>query len=243
MSKQILDANIRRQTGCESANGGNSGCEIGILSEQVPEPDNVNKPDHELIADCLQGQTHVFGELVVRYQNRLYNSLAHMLGSVDDARDVTQEAFIHAFVKLHTFRGHSAFYSWLFRIALNSAASHRRKGQRLAVSLDASRDQTGFEPADAHPESPPGSHLETTERQQLVQRALEQLTPEYRTVLVLKEMEGFSYEEIAAVVECPIGTVRSRIHRARIELKSRLEPLFREPAGPTRAADQDLGVV
>jgi len=209
----------------------------------------VNKPDHEIIADCLQGQTHAFGELVVRYQNRLYNSLSHMLESVEDAHDVTQDTFVHAFVKLHTFRGQSAFYSWLFRIALNSAASHRRKGRRTAVSLDASRDQTGFEPTDTHPETPPGSHLEIVERQTLVQRALEQLTPEYRTVLVLKEMEGFSYEEIAAVVECPIGTVRSRIHRARIELKSRLEPLFREPEPEAReperarAADQDLGVI
>ena len=103
---------------------------------------HVSKPDQELIAECLSGQTHAFGDLVARYQNRLFNTLVGVLGSVEDAHDVAQEAFVNAFQKLNTFRGHSAFYSWLFRIALNSAVSQKRK-QRAVVSIDAAREQSG----------------------------------------------------------------------------------------------------
>jgi len=189
----------------------------------------VSKPDQELIADCLAGQTHAFGDLVVRYQNRLYNTLATVLGSADEAHDVSQEAFVNAFQKLHTFRGRSAFYSWLFRIALNSAVSQKRKLNRVAVSIDAVREQSGVEPPDRHPESRPEHALETSERQVAVRAALAELAEEFRTALVLKEMEELSYEEISEIVGCPIGTVRSRIHRARAELRAKLQDLLREP--------------
>lgn len=187
------------------------------------------KPDQQLIAECLEGQTHVFGDLVVRHQDRLYNMLVHTLGSAEDARDVVQEAFVSAFQKLHTFRGRSAFYSWLFRIAMNSAASRKRKKSRVSVSYDAIRAQSGLEPADPHPENHPGFSAEVAERQSAVRTALAELPEEFRSALVLKEMEGLKYEEIAEIVGCPIGTVRSRIHRARTELKSRLTSLLREP--------------
>lgn len=187
------------------------------------------KSDQELIEECLQGQTQVFGDLVVRYQDRLYNMLAHVLGSGEEARDVAQEAFVSAFQKLHTFRGRSAFYSWLFRIALNSAVSRQRKSSRVPVSIEAVRDRTGVEPADPHPETRPGFAIETSERQAAVRAALADLPEEFRTVLVLKEMEDLKYEEIAEVVGCPVGTVRSRIHRARAELRTRLSALLQEP--------------
>jgi len=188
----------------------------------------VSKPDQELIAECLSGQTHAFGDLVARYQNRLFNTLVGVLGSVEDAHDVAQEAFVNAFQKLNTFRGHSAFYSWLFRIALNSAVSQKRK-QRAVVSIDAAREQSGDEPIDRHPAARPEHALETNERQIAVRAALADLAEEFRTALVLKEMEDLSYEEISEIVGCPIGTVRSRIHRARAELRVKLQGLFREP--------------
>jgi RNA polymerase sigma-70 factor (ECF subfamily) len=188
----------------------------------------VSKPDQELIAECLSGQTHAFGDLVARYQNRLFNTLVNVLGSVDDAHDVAQEAFVNAFQKLHTFRGHSAFYSWLFRIALNSAVSQKRK-QRAVVSIDAARDQSGEEPIDRHPATRPEHGLESSERQMAVRAALAELAEEFRTALILKEMEDLSYEEISEIVGCPIGTVRSRIHRARAELRVKLQGLLREP--------------
>jgi RNA polymerase sigma-70 factor (ECF subfamily) len=188
----------------------------------------VSKPDQELIAECLSGQTHAFGDLVARYQNRLFNTLVGVLGSVEDAHDVAQEAFVNAFQKLNTFRGHSAFYSWLFRIALNSAVSQKRK-QRAVVSIDAAREQSGDEPIDRHPAARPEHALETNERQIAVRGALAELAEEFRTALILKEMEDMSYEEIAEIVGCPIGTVRSRIHRARAELRVKLQGLLREP--------------
>ena len=165
---------------------------------------------------------------MLRYQNRLFNTLISVLGSAEDARDVAQEAFILAFQKLHTFRGRSAFYSWLFRIALNSAVSQKRKMNRVTVSIEAAREQTGAEPLDQHADSRPEHSLESSERQGAVRAALAELAEEFRTALVLKEMENLSYEEIAEIVGCPIGTVRSRIHRARAELRERLQGLLQE---------------
>jgi RNA polymerase sigma-70 factor (ECF subfamily) len=185
--------------------------------------------DQDLIAASLRGETGAFGQLVGRYQNRLFNSLTRMTGSVEDAEDITQEAFVHAFQKLHTFRGGSRFYSWLFRIALNAAVTLHRKRDKATASVEAVREQVGFEPADARPNSTPQAPLETSERQALVQRTLRELPEEFRQVLVLREMDEMSYEEIAEIVDCPIGTVRSRIHRARQELRDRLAAILREP--------------
>ncbi|RPI73989.1 MAG: sigma-70 family RNA polymerase sigma factor [Planctomycetaceae bacterium] len=186
------------------------------------------KPDQELIAECLRGQSHAFGELVARYQNRLYNTLKNVLGSAEEAQDACQDTFLTAYQKLHTFGGRSAFYSWLFRIAFNTAISRTRKKRRATVSIDAAQEQTGSEPIDMRNDLQPGHSLETAERQTAVREALAELSEEFRTVLVLKEMEGLKYEEIAEIVDCPIGTVRSRIHRAREELRERLSAWMAE---------------
>jgi RNA polymerase sigma-70 factor, ECF subfamily len=191
----------------------------------------VNSEDEQLIKECLAGQTEAFGLLVTRYQDRLYHTLSNILVSAEDARDVAQDAFVLAFQKLHTFRGDSAFYSWLFRIAYNSAISHLRKKKRSAPTDETSHEQTGIEPADRHPDTDPSRGLEVTEEQALVRSALAQLQEEYRTALVLKEMEGLKYEEIAEVVDAPIGTVRSRIHRARRDLREKLRILLKDELG------------
>lgn len=188
----------------------------------------MKSEDQQLIADCLAGQTESFGRLVSRYQNRLYNTLVHFLGSADDAQDVAQDAFVQAFQKLDTFQGRSAFYSWLFRIAMNAAVSRKRKTNRTKASVDAAKEFLGTEPTDTHPATRPSYALEQSERQQMVREALGELSEEFRTALILKEMDGLKYEEIAEVLDCPIGTVRSRIHRARIELKQKLEMMLRE---------------
>ena len=184
--------------------------------------------DQQLIQECLAGRTDAFGQLVVRYQDRLYNTLVKMLGSADDARDVSQDAFVHAFQKLGTFRGKSAFYSWLFRIAINAAVSEKRKVRRKSASIDAMREQAGIEPIDSHPTATPSHALELSERQSMVRTALAELPEDYRTVLVLKEIEGLKYEEIAELIDRPVGTVRSRIHRARMELRNKLEMVLKE---------------
>ncbi|WP_240928214.1 RNA polymerase sigma factor [Thalassoroseus pseudoceratinae] len=182
----------------------------------------VNADDQRLITECLNGRTEAFGDLVLRHQNRLHNTLAKMLGSTEDARDISQEAFVLAFTKLDTFRGESAFYSWLFRIAYNVLVSRKRKKRRATTSLDAAREKAGVDPTDFHPEAHPSHSMELAEQQTQVRRALAELSEEYREVLVLKEMENLSYEEIAEIVGCPIGTVRSRIHRGRVELREKL---------------------
>lgn len=183
--------------------------------------------DNRLIEECLSGRTEAFGQLVVRHQDRLYNSLAKILGSADDARDVTQEAFVSAFQKLETFRGNSAFYSWLFRIAMNAAVTQKRKTSRMVASIEAARELAGVEPADQHPASRPSHEMEQSEQQALVRAALSELPEEFRTVLVLKEIDSLKYEEIAEIIGCPVGTVRSRIHRARNELRAKLAVLLK----------------
>ncbi len=179
--------------------------------------------DHELIQLTLQGQTEAFGKLVQRYQNRLYRSLLCLLGSREDSRDVTQQAFVRAFRKLSQFREDAAFYSWLYRIAMNEAASFRRR-QRPVHSLDdRPEDVRPYDPGDDRRDGMPSEMAELTERRAAVWRAIDELPDEFRAVLVLKEIDGLKYEEIADVLDCPLGTVRSRLHRARALLREKLK--------------------
>jgi RNA polymerase sigma-70 factor, ECF subfamily len=189
---------------------------------------NVSSDDKQLIRQCLAGRTEAFGELVVRYQDRLCNALFRVLGSTDDAHDAAQDAFVQAFQKLKTFRGNSAFYSWLFRIALNAAATQRRRTRHKPTSIDSMHEQSGHLPVDRHPEAVPSHSMERAERQKAVQAALAALPAEFRIPLVLKEIDGLKYQEIAEILGCPIGTVRSRIHRARAELRQRLASQLHE---------------
>jgi len=191
--------------------------------EQRPFPvEDASVNDQSLILRCRAGDVDAFGSLVLRYQDRLYATLAHLLGSLEDARDVTQDAFVLAFEKLGTFRGDSAFYSWLFRIAYNAAMSRKRRERRPAASIEQDRERRGEELRDLRADADPGAALDSEERQTLVRRALDELAEDYRTAIVLKEIDGLRYDEIAHIVGCPIGTVRSRIHRARHELREKL---------------------
>jgi RNA polymerase sigma-70 factor (ECF subfamily) len=184
----------------------------------------VNGDDHRLIADCLQGQTAAFGELVRRYQDRLYNTVYRLVGSAEDAQDVVQEAFLHAYQSLDRFKGDSRFFTWLYRIAVNSAISLKRK-HRAVLSIHASREGQGggAEPLDNSEFSQPGQTLERAEEERRVQAALSRMSAEHRAVLILKDMEDQKYEDMAAILQVPIGTIRSRLHRARLELRELLE--------------------
>ena len=185
--------------------------------------------DAQLIGRTLSGEPAAFGELVLRYQDRLYNSLVRLVGSAEDARDVAQDAFVTAFVKLDTFRGSSAFYTWLYRIAFNLAMSHTRR-RRPTRSLEEAKAEFGREPVDDQPT--PEANLACRERATLVRDALAKLGAEHRQVIVLREIEGCKYEEIAEILELPIGTVRSRLFRARLELRDRLASVFSEYSSP-----------
>jgi RNA polymerase sigma-70 factor (ECF subfamily) len=186
--------------------------------------------DAQLIAAARAGDSEAFGRLVERYQDRLYNSLVRVLGSAEDARDAVQEAFVQAYLKLDTFRGSAAFYTWLYRVAFNLAMSHARK-RRPRTSLDEAKESFGREPVDGQPT--PDMHLVRREQVQLVQTALAALGTEYRQILVLRELEGCRYDQIAEILELPIGTVRSRLFRAREQLREQLEPMLREQSVTT----------
>jgi RNA polymerase sigma-70 factor (ECF subfamily) len=183
------------------------------------------KDDARLIEDALGGATSAFDELVLKYQDRLFNTIAHVVGSPHEAGDVVQEAFVQAFVKLDTFHHSSAFYTWLYRIAFNIAVSRQRRHKPIA-SVEQTRELTGEEPL-GHGDGP-SRRLEQQERVAQVRAALGRLTDEHRTVLVLREIDGCAYEAIAELLEVPVGTVRSRLHRARLELREQLKQVLQE---------------
>ena len=181
----------------------------------------MRSDDHRLIAECLQGRTSAFGELICRYQDRLYNTVFRLLDNAEDARDVVQEAFLNAYQSLDSFKGDSLFFTWLYRIAFNTAISFKRK-QRVTLRLQGGEDSAQIDPLDESEGNQPGFALERAEEERRIQRALNRLSPEHRAVLVMKDIEGQKYEVIADVLQVPIGTVRSRIHRARLELRELL---------------------
>jgi RNA polymerase sigma-70 factor (ECF subfamily) len=183
--------------------------------------------DASLIALAVEGSTVAFGQLVEKYQNRLFNTLLPMAASREEAEDLTQDAFVQAFTKLHTFQQQSAFYTWLYRIAFNLTLGRKRRRRRVEISVEQVREITGLEPVDAG--DAPGERLERNERVAQVREALEAISEEHRAILVLREMEGCCYETIAEILELPVGTVRSRLHRARIQLRDQLEAVLREP--------------
>ena len=181
----------------------------------------MNTDDRRLIADCVAGRTSAFGELVRRYQDRLFNAVLRVVDNAEDAADVVQDAFLNAFQSLNSFKGDSEFFTWLYRIAFNAAISLRRK-RKAVLSFDGGDERPASEPADTSEFTQPGVALERAEEDALLLSALNRLSPEHRVVLVLKDLEGQKYEDIAQVLDVPIGTVRSRLHRARLELRDLL---------------------
>jgi RNA polymerase sigma-70 factor (ECF subfamily) len=185
----------------------------------------VQQDDGELIRATLGGDSAAFGMLVRKHQDRLLTSLTHVCGSRDEAEDVAQEAFVHAYLKLASFAGGSAFYTWLYRIAFNAAISRRRK-RRDTSSVDYTRQATGGEPLDLREGAE--DRVLRQERAAQLQQALSRLGEEFRVVLVLREIDGCDYETIAQILGLPVGTVRSRLHRARLQLKEELASALEE---------------
>jgi len=181
------------------------------------------KRESELIEAAQQGDSVAFGQLVGMYQDRLFHAMCHICGSPDEAEDVVQETLVQAFFRLNTFQQRSSLYTWLYRIAINRAIN-RKRSERSAESVERNTDEGGNEPQD--PSGSPGDELMRQERARQVHAALTRLRKEYRTVIVLREMEGFSYDTIAEIVGISVGTVRSRLHRARSLLRDALKHIF-----------------
>ncbi len=185
--------------------------------------------DQQLVERAQQGDKQAFGLLVSKYQRKLIRLLSRMIRDPAEVEDVTQEAFIKAYRALPSFRGDSAFYTWLYRIGINTAKNYLMShGRRAPTTSDIlSEDAEGFEEADLLRDiDTPERLLLSKQIGETVNSAMEALPEELRTAIVLREIEGLSYEEIAAAMDCPIGTVRSRIFRAREAIAERLRPLL-----------------
>jgi RNA polymerase sigma-70 factor, ECF subfamily len=196
-------------------------------------------PDSELVARASGGDESAFAQLVRRHERRVFNLALRMLGREEDARDATQDAFVSCYRRLSTFRGEALFSTWLHRIAVNACYDilRRRRGVMLAIE-------------DA-PEPPPQpDHADEAAAGVDVQRALLEVAPEYRSVLVLHDILGWAYEDVAEILDVPLGTVKSRLHRGRLALGRALglrpetrgapKPVNQEPNEPSSPSNTPL---
>jgi RNA polymerase sigma-70 factor (ECF subfamily) len=168
------------------------------------------------------GESEVFGELVERYQQRVYTVVVGMVHRREDALDLAQEIFVKAYHSLKYFRGDSSFYTWLYRIAVNVVIDFRRKGKGIKPFSY----EDGLVGEMAGGMAPPDQQVMTHELRQALHRALASLPHEQQAAIILRELEGLSYQEIADVVQCSIGTVMSRLHYARKRLQELLKPFL-----------------
>jgi RNA polymerase sigma-70 factor (ECF subfamily) len=193
---------------------------------------NPHDADRSLVERAQAGDSRAFEMLVVKYQRRIERLISRMVRDADLVHDVAQETFIRAYRALGQFRGESAFYTWLYRIAVNTAKKTLVELKRDPVSTDSARARPGEDDETyrndhelSHGETPEAL-LASKEIAATVNAAIDALSEDLRQAITLREIEGLSYEEIADVMNCPIGTVRSRIFRAREAIASRLRPLL-----------------
>ena len=189
----------------------------------------VEESDLVLVKRVQRGDKTAFDLLVRKYQHKVVKLVLRYVRNPAEAEDIAQEAFIKAYRALPQFRGDSAFYTWMYRIAINTAKNSLASRDRSPIAYDLDLN----DPEESHsvqtklqdPDTPEGMAL-TEEIRQIVNSAIEGLPEELKTAIVLRELDGLSYEEIAAAMECPVGTVRSRIFRAREAIDKRLREVF-----------------
>jgi RNA polymerase sigma-70 factor (ECF subfamily) len=193
----------------------------------------VSFEDAQLVEEVQAGRTEAYAFLVRKYQDRVFNTCWRICGHLEDARDLTQDTFVKGLENIASFRHQSRFYTWIFRVAVNLALSHRRRSRtRQTSSLDQPRGADGTQAEtlakrvrDVHTEDPLAAASES-ELQGKVVAALHQLDDDHRAVIVLRDIEGFDYAEIGAILDIPSGTVKSRLHRARMALREAIAPLI-----------------
>jgi RNA polymerase sigma-70 factor (ECF subfamily) len=185
--------------------------------------------DQQLVERAQKGDKRAFELLVMKYQRKLGRLLSRMVRDAAEIDDITQEAFIKAYRALPQFRGESAFYTWLYRIAVNTAKNYlMAKGKREVATSDmVDEDGEGMEDVlMPHDIATPEAELQTKQIAKAVNETVDALPEELRTAITLREIEGLSYEEIAQMMDCPIGTVRSRIFRAREAIAEKIRPML-----------------
>lgn len=199
-----------------------------------PGAPGISFEDAQLVQQVQSGRVEAYGELVRKYQDRLYNTCWRICGNAEDARDLTQEAFVKGLEGIDAFRSQSKFYTWLFRVAVNLCLTHRRRAKvRQAASLDQAIDTGGTQAQtlgqrirDRKAERP-DARGGRAELQRQVTEALATLDDDLRSVVVLRDLEGFDYQQISEILEVAPGTVKSRLHRARMQLREKLGKLVR----------------
>jgi RNA polymerase sigma-70 factor (ECF subfamily) len=188
----------------------------------------MDESERLLIERCKLGERAAFDELVRKYEKRVYNLAYRLSGSYDDANDISVDAFVRVCQAIRLFRGDANFSTWLFRIVTNVYLDRRKRNRnKQHVSLDdvIAVEESAVTRQIEDPSPTPGVVIEQRERAQLIQSAIVSLPTDQRTMIVLYHTEGFSYEEIATVLDLPIGTVKSRLNRARLKLREKLEPI------------------
>lgn len=188
--------------------------------------------DTLLIRSCLAGERIAFDRLVLRYKDRVFNLCLRLLGDYHDANDCAQETFIKMYRALPRFRFESAFSTWLYRIAVNTCKSSRSslsfRMKKKTVSFDGldAGAQQNLESASGNPHPTPEQELERRERERVLQEAIDTLSRDHRTLVVLRDVEGLSYDEIGRITGLNLGTVKSKLSRARLKLRKKLEGLL-----------------
>jgi len=191
----------------------------------------VAPTDWDLVQQARRGDREAFRSLVERYQHKVTALATGMLRNRDDALDVVQDTFTKAYQSLDRFKGESSFYTWLYRITLNLCIDHQRRTARMPqASIEATESPEEAPSINAAREDAerddPLQRIHEAEVGQRIRQAIAELTPEHRAVILLREVEGLSYEEISRALECPKGTVMSRLHYARRQLQTRLRELL-----------------
>src|SRR5690606_3349465 len=186
--------------------------------------------DQQLVERVQKGDKRAFDLLVIKYQHKILAIISRFIRDHAEVHDVAQDAFIKAYRALPNFRGDSAYYTWMYRIAINTAKNHLVARNRRPPASDVEVDEAEFYSGnDALKEmNTPEHNLLTEELQTVIDQAIRDLPEDLRTAVTLREMEGLSYEDIAAIMDCPVGTVRSRIFRAREAIDKRIHPLLSE---------------
>ena len=196
--------------------------------------------DKALVRRVQAGDSRAFDLLFMRYQHRINSLVSRYVRSAEDVEDITQDAFIKAYRALPRFRGESAFYTWLYRIAVNTAKNHLASSSRRLqeVEIETDGSETGqVAQALADPDGPEGA-LRSDQLRQAVDHAISALPADLRSALTLREFDGLSYAQIADVMDCPVGTVRSRIFRARESVDAAIQPLLDRGGKATNRAEK-----
>ncbi len=190
-----------------------------MLSPMVGQNNSVDK---QLVERVRRGDKRAFDLLILKYQHKIISIVGRYLGDQNDVQDVSQETFIKAYRAIPNFRGESAFYTWLYRIAVNTAKNHLVSKSRRPPNIDIDDGEFQNNSAVLRDNESPQASLATSQMEQVIFRSIENLPSELRIAVTLREFDGLSYEEIAKIMNCPVGTVRSRIFRAREAIEKKI---------------------